>query len=269
MKTFVLCAGLLLLSCPVWAEGRYVTDEKVIYVTPREEDVLRINVSMGFCTVLEVPEKPIMVTVGDNTLLQVEVPKNSKNIVIKPLENTGVTNLFVFTQNKRFNYEVTVKADDQADYVVDAKASGNEVAGRKKTVSTSLLLKMAKNYTELKKLNNYDSRIFTRKDLFYPCVGDGPKVNVIEAFTYQDPHYLILHIVVSNAGNDPVELNEKNTNIYIQSRDLTPHYVLFDAPRLKPGEKTDAWLFLEGTHISMENHFTFGIGMGDKEYVCH
>ena len=269
MKNLMFLVVLLGLSGPVLAEDRYVSDEKVIYAAPREEDVLRVNVSMGFCTVLEFPEKPIMVTVGDNSLIQVEVPKNSKNVVIKPLDTAGITNLFVFTQNKRFNYEVTVKDDDKADYVVDTKGSGKEGAKAKKIVSTGLLIKMAKNDPALKNLKGFDSRIFTQKDLFYPCVHEGLTADVIEAFTYKDPHNLILHVVVKNTSSREIKLNEKNTNVYIHDQKFQPRYVLFDAAKLKASQKADAWLILEGTYISMDNHFTFGIGVEEKEYVCH
>jgi hypothetical protein len=224
---------------------------------------------MGFCTVLEFPEKPIMVTVGDNSLLQVEVPKNSKNVVIKPLEDSGTTNLFVFTQNKRFNYEVVISNEESADYVVDTKGAIQEARKSKKDIPLADLIKMARGYAVLSELGDIDKRNFIQKDLFYPCVHDKLEVNVIEAFTYRDPNYLILHIVVRNAGDFPVGLNEQNTKVYVRERRFTPRYVLFDSSRLKVNEKTDGWLILENTFVAMDNRFTFGIGIGEQEYVCH
>ena len=264
--SLVIC---LFVAWPVWAQDRYVQDGKVVYSNPQEHDVLRVKASFGFCTVLEFPEKPILVTVGDNSLLQVEVPKNSKNVVIKPLENRGTTNLFVFTQNKRFNYEVVISDEKQVDYVVDTKESVKDSAKSKKSISVSGLIKMAQNYPALKELGVIDQRNFLQKDLFYLCNHELLTVNVIETFTYKNPHYLLLHIVVRNIGDRPIELNEKNTNVYIHDQKFIPRYVLFDTHKLKIMEKTDGWLILEDTFISTDNHFTFGIGIEDKEYVCH
>lgn len=224
---------------------------------------------MGFCTVLEFPEKPIMVTVGDNALLQVEVPKNSKNVVIKPLEDSGTTNLFVFTQNKRFNYEVVITNEEGTDYVVDAKGTSKESAKTKKDIPLGDLIKMARGYAVLSELGNIDKRNFIQKDLFYPCTHEKLGIEVIEAFTYRDPNYLILHIVIKNSGDLPIKLNEENTKVYVREHRFTPRYVLFDSSRLKVNEKTDGWLILENTFVAMDNQFTFGIGIGEQEYVCH
>ena len=84
--------------------------------------MLRVNLALGYCTVLEFPEKPLLVTVGDNSLIQVEIPQNSKSVVIKPLQDAGETNIFIFTPNQRFNYNVIIGDPKHVDYVVDSQA---------------------------------------------------------------------------------------------------------------------------------------------------
>src|SRR5271167_4186684 len=98
----ILLITFMLLSGPLWAEqDRYLPANKVFYETPLEEDVLMVHLALGYCTVLQFPEKPILVTAGDNSLVQVEIPQNSKSVVIKPLQDTGETNIFIFTPNHR------------------------------------------------------------------------------------------------------------------------------------------------------------------------
>ena len=260
---------LLSLVWPAWAEqNRYLSDDKIIYENPQESDVLRINASFGFCTVLEFSEKPIMVTVGDNSLLQIEVPKNSKNVVVKPLETRGTTNLFVFTKDRRFNYQVVI-TDDNMDYVIDTKESEQRSQGTLANVSVDRLIKMARGYPALKEFGDINKRNFLHKDLFYSCKVSGLTVNVIEAFTYTNPHYLILHVVISNVSSNRIELSEKNTAVYIKDHKFTPQYVLFDSQKLDPLAKTDGWLILKDTFISMDNRFTFGIGVNNEEQTCH
>lgn len=267
MKHAVTFFLLLCSTSLAVADDRYVQEGKVVHEVPKEEDVLRVKASMGFCTVLEFPEKPVMVTVGDNSLLQVEVPKNSRNVVIKPLEESGTTNLFVFTQNKRFNYEIVI-GDDDTDYVVDTKSQMSDPGKPKKGISLTNLIKMARNYIVLNEMGTIDKRNFIQKDLFYACAGDGFEVSVIEAFTHRDPHSLILHIVVSNKGERAISLSEQLTKVYVRDRRFTPRYILFDSHRLAVGDKADGWLILENSFVAMDNHFTFGLGIGDKEHVC-
>ena len=122
----------MFISSPLWADdNRYLDTDKVFYEKPIEADVLKVNTSLGYCTVLEFPDKPILVTVGDNSLIQVEIPQNSKSVVIKPLQATGETNLFVFTPNQRFNYKVLIGDAQHVDYVLDSKASVEDKTGTK------------------------------------------------------------------------------------------------------------------------------------------
>src|SRR5579863_10420604 len=129
----LLALMVLFLNPMAWAQSddRYL-DSKVLYEDPQESDVLKINTSLGYCTVLQFNERPMLVTVGDNSLIQVEIPQNSKSLFIKPLQQSGETNLFVFTVSQRFNYKVAIKNQANVDYVVDTKESTPDTTkGRK------------------------------------------------------------------------------------------------------------------------------------------
>lgn len=266
---------LMVLMClttppPLWADSRYLPDDKVLYESPQEQDVLKVNTALGFCTVLGFPDKPTMVSVGDNSLIQVEVPQNSKSIVIKPVEASGETNLFVFTANQRFNYKVVIGDEHLADYVIDAKESAPAKVKDYKPVAVGDLIKMARNYPVLKDLGNINKRDFAHKDLMYHCNNPRFDVEVIEAFSYKNPHHVILHLNVKNVGGRVYEVNEKNTNVYINRQKFKPQYVAFDDAQLRPGFPTEAWLILVDTFISLDNKFTFGIGgPGREEALCY
>lgn len=269
---YLILLSLLSISVPAWAslDSRYLPSDKVIYETPLEQDVLRVNTSLGFCTVLEFPDKPTMVSVGDNSLVQVEVPQNSKNVVIKPVEETGETNIFVFTANQRFNYKVVIGDEKDADYVINAQKSASSKNKDQKPIDISQLLRMAKNYQALKELGNINQREFVQKDLLYECHNPRFDVKVLEAFSYKSPNYLILHLKIRNAGSQTYVLNEKNTNVYIQGQQFKPQYVVFDNATLKAGFPTEAWVVLAGTYVSLDNKFTFGIGGdGNAEAICY
>jgi len=262
--TFILLAG------PLWADqdNRYLEEGKVLYENPLEQDVLKVKVSLGYCTVLEFPEKPVLVTVGDNSLIQVEIPQNSKSVVVKPLQEAGETNLFVFTPSKRFNYQVTIGDTAQVDYVVASKETARPNNKGATKLPMGELLRMAKSYDFLKHVGAINSREFIQKDLFYQCAYSKLNIDVIEAFTHQDPHYLVLHIVVHNLTDVKVGLTERSTNIFINDQKFAPQYVLFDRDQLSPMSKTDGWLIFENSFVSIDNKFSLVVGVEDEEYVC-
>ena len=265
--------GVILFFCfavPCRADTeRYLGNDKVFFEDPQEDDVLKVNLSFGFLTVLEFPEKPVMVAVGDNSLLQIEVPQNSRNVVVKPLEDSGVTNLFVFTPSKRFNYQVVIGEKDASDYVLDVNESAEKVNGKDKEVSLVDLITMTENYPVLKELGDINDRKLVRKRVYQLC--EHPKVNVavIDLFKYKDPYYLIVHFTVRNADYKDMTITEKNTKLYVNEQAFIPQYVFFDKTVLKPQEKTSGWLFLKDSYVALDNQFQIAIGAeDDKEYKC-
>lgn len=269
MKILMLIT-FMFLSSPLWAnqDARYLEMGKVQYETPLEEDVLKVKTAFGYCTVLEFPEKPMLVTVGDNSLIQVEIPQNSKSVVIKPMQEAGETNLFVFTPSQRFNYNVVIGASGQVDYVIDSKQAFKDKGKSTNRLSLGTVLKMARSYEGLKSLGVINEREFVQKDIFNQCSYSDVNIDVIEAFTNKDPHYLLVHIVVNNRTDKTVSLKEENTSILIGDQKFTPQYVLFDNDKLAPTSKTDGWLVLENSFISIDNKFSLAVGVEDEEYVC-
>lgn len=261
---------LILLPGTLWAnqDNRYLQSGKVQYEIPLEEDVLKVNTAIGYCTVLEFSEKPMLVTVGDNSMIQVEIPQNSKSVVIKPLQGVGETNLFVFTPSQRFNYNVVIGDPAHVDYVLDSKQSLKDKSKKQNRLSFGTVLKMARTYSALESLGAINKREFIRKEIFNQC--SYPKINIdlIEAFSNKDPHYLLLHIVVQNRTDEMFNLTEQNTSIMINDQKFMPQYVLFDNDKLDASTKTDGWIVLENSFVSIDNKFVLNIGIEDSVYVC-
>ncbi len=269
MKIMLLIT-FMLLSSSLWAEGgnRYLQSGKVLYETPLEEDVLRVNLALGYCTVLEFPEKPMLVSLGDNSLIQVEIPQNSKNVVVKPLQDAGETNIFIFTPNQRFNYNVIIGNTKHVDYVVDSQAVKKINSKGKKRLSLDKFLKMAREYDFLKHHGVINEREFMQRRISSQCSYSKFNIDLIEAFSNKDPNYLVLHILVSNLTDEVFILSEQNTSILINGQKFIPQYVLFDSEQLFPNKKTDGWLVLENSFVSIDNKFFLNLGVDDDEYIC-
>ena len=269
MKIMLLIT-FMLLPGSLWAEqdNRYLEAGKVLYENPLEEDVLRVNLALGYCTVLQFPEKPILVTVGDNSLTQVEIPKNSKSVVIKPLQEAGETNVFVFTSNQRFNYNVVIGDPKKVDYVVDSKAFNQISHKAKEGLSVGKFLKMAREYGFLKTHHAINEREFTQRRISSKCSYLKFNVDLVEAFSNKNPNYLVLHILVSNLTDEVLNLMEQNTNIIVNGRKFIPQYILFDTDELFPNKNTDGWLVLENSFVSIDNKFSLSLEVEDEDYVC-
>ncbi|MBU1862486.1 MAG: TrbG/VirB9 family P-type conjugative transfer protein [Candidatus Omnitrophica bacterium] len=239
----------------------------VVYKEPDEDEIVTVHTTLGYCTVLEFPEKPVMVSAGDSTLLKVEVPKNSRNVIIKPLDDKGATNLFVFTQNRRFNYHVVIDDLNKLNYVVDVEAAKSPIKNKGKDVPVQTLLKMARNYNVYTNLGTIKQKKFTQRSLYKECVSEEATVKVIEAFTHHMPNYLIIHVVVQNTSSGALMLNEQNSNVYINKSKFPPDYVIFDSKIVPSMQETDAWFILKGLHASMDNDFSVSLNIQGKEYV--
>ncbi|MBP9854909.1 MAG: TrbG/VirB9 family P-type conjugative transfer protein [Candidatus Omnitrophica bacterium] len=268
MRCFIFLLMLLMVRPAIASEqSRYLEPNRVLFEEPSEDEVLKINSAIGFTTVLEFPDKPSMVSTGDSSLLQIEVPKNSKNVLIKALRNEGETNLFVFTPNQRFNYKVIVGDKHEVDYVVDVKKDIKSKEKTQKKMPFTQLIKMAQNYRVLKDSKQINPRLFIQKDIFKEYNSPNLRLQVVEVFKNIAPNYLVLHVVIHNMQNTTVEFNEKNTNIYINCQKFKPNFVLFDSTKLEERQKTDVWLVLENTYVSLDNQFSIGAGVYDKEYI--
>ena len=117
---WILVLVILAWSVPAQAfiETRYLDKGKIIYEFPAEDDVLRIFVSPGFVTKIELPEDAELVLVGDNELLKVEVSSDKRSVIINALTVEGMTNLIVDTSSLHLNYEVIIGSADKVDYRV-------------------------------------------------------------------------------------------------------------------------------------------------------
>ena len=79
---------------------------------------------------------------------------------------------------------------------------------------------------------------------------------------------MILHIVVHNLTDQILNLDESKTDILVGDKKFIPQYVLFDNDQLAPSGKTDGWLVLENSYVSIDNKFSLSLGAEDTQYVC-
>lgn len=110
MKTFLALLGLFLLSGNLWADAR------VRRVQVQGDQIVTVRTAIGIATIIQVPDSPNSVVVGDQAAFKVEYLDRA--ITIKPLSFGAKSNLYVYTDWKRYNVQLVAGQEAMADYVV-------------------------------------------------------------------------------------------------------------------------------------------------------
>ncbi|MGZ3806295.1 MAG: TrbG/VirB9 family P-type conjugative transfer protein [Pseudobdellovibrionaceae bacterium] len=95
-------------------------------VTPKEDEILEIKTALGIATIIQIPDPIQSAIIGDQSAYRIEYV--DKAVTIKPLRYGAKTNLYLFTQKKRYNLRLEVVPQDRAFYIVyvkDPESGGN------------------------------------------------------------------------------------------------------------------------------------------------
>lgn len=80
------------------------------------DQISKINTSVGIATIIQVPDRPNKVVLGNQDLFKIEYLDQA--ITIKPLSRQAKSNLYIYTDYRRFNVELISGDQSLADYVV-------------------------------------------------------------------------------------------------------------------------------------------------------
>lgn len=89
---------------------------KVRRVAATKDQIVTINTALGIATIIQVPDRPNSLVVGDTESFKVEYLDQA--ITIKPLHGSARSNLYIYTDYRRFNVQLVTGAEGVADYVV-------------------------------------------------------------------------------------------------------------------------------------------------------
>ena len=109
-RSTLLTIVALLYLCSSFCLARVRT------VEVHADQVVTVKTSIGIATIIQVPDRPNSVVVGDQDSFKVEYLDQA--ITIKPLASGARSNLYVYTDWKRYNVELVTGPQAQADSVV-------------------------------------------------------------------------------------------------------------------------------------------------------
>lgn len=109
--------------------------QRVRRVEVHGDQIVTVRTSIGIATIIQVPDRPNSVVVGDQDSFKVEYLDQA--ITIKPLNSGGKTNLYIYTDWKRYNVELFSGHGEAADYVVylDTPKEKQKVISEKSPIS--------------------------------------------------------------------------------------------------------------------------------------
>lgn len=115
MKRITFCLFLFVGTGVFSVEGR------VRSVAVKADQIVTVKTALGIATIIQVPDSPNSVVVGDQSAFKVEYLDQA--ITIKPLVSGAKSNLYIYTEWKRYNVQLVTGSSLNADYVVYLQSS--------------------------------------------------------------------------------------------------------------------------------------------------
>lgn len=152
-------------------------------ISPKTDEIILVKTSLAIATMIQFPDStsvqfPI---IGDQSAFRIETI--DKGITIKPLRYGAKTNLYLFTDKKRYNFRLITEGQDQADYIVYIKSSENTDSLNWKVIEKSVSDKELK-LTLHKVSVTKDNKILL--DLSLIAVNLDTKISPENIWIYQD-----------------------------------------------------------------------------------
>lgn len=106
--------AFLLLASALYAEPTRVRNVEVV-----GDQIVTVKTAIGVATIIQVPDRPASLVVGDSEAFKIEYLDQA--ITVKPLRFGAKSNLYIYTDWKRFNVQLVTGNEHAADYVVYLK----------------------------------------------------------------------------------------------------------------------------------------------------
>lgn len=93
--------------------------QRIRTVEVKKDEVVTVRTAMSVATIVQVPDRPLSLVVGDSEAFKVEYLDQA--ITIKPVHSGAKSNLYIYTDYRRFDVSLITTSESLADYVVYLK----------------------------------------------------------------------------------------------------------------------------------------------------
>lgn len=115
---------LFVLAVPSCAHADARAGARVRTLYLKRDDIALIRTAVGIATIIQVPDHPTSVVLGDLAAFKVEYLDTA--ITIKPLAHNSKSNLYIYTESRRFNVSLVTLPQMDADYIVYLKPDNKQ-----------------------------------------------------------------------------------------------------------------------------------------------
>lgn len=89
---------------------------RVRRIAYQEDQIVKVKTALGIATIIQVPDRPHSIVLGAQDKFKVEYLDQA--ITIKPLFPGAKTNLYIYTDYRRYNVELATGPEAASDYVI-------------------------------------------------------------------------------------------------------------------------------------------------------
>lgn len=120
-----------------------IADSRISHIASKPDQIVAIRTALGFATIIQVPDRPNSVVVGDQDKFKVEYLEHA--ITIKPLQFGAKSNLYVYTDYRRYNVQLVTGPESVADYVVYLEHEKPKVKSKQNSLRWLNYVRLMKN----------------------------------------------------------------------------------------------------------------------------
>lgn len=221
---------LMIILAGLFATNQLFAGQKVRRVSVMPDQIVTVKTSVGIATIIQVPDRPNSVVVGDQDSFKVEYLDQA--ITIKPLSSKAKTNLYIYTDWRRFNVELVSGPENLSDYVVYLDIPKEKAVTVTKEVKAISWMNVRKTLAN-DGLTLATKRIGKTKDGFYLIEFD---VNSKQKLTFK-PDWIWI-----TQNNETVPIN----NLFMSGLDLSESKSISGFLQLKASDlRSDSRIKLE------------------------
>lgn len=108
----------MLIPWTTTAHGSTGHQVRKLFLKP--DEIAEVRTAVGIATIIQVPDRPTSVVLGDTNAFRVEYLDTA--ITIKPLNFSSKSNLYIYTEARRFNVSLLTSSQANADFIVYLKS---------------------------------------------------------------------------------------------------------------------------------------------------
>lgn len=111
-----MLAFIFSIFCLAYEPTKVWADTRVRRVQVKADQIVAVKTALGVATIIQVPDRPTSVVLGDQSVFKVEYLDQA--ITIKPLHGGAKSNLYIYTDYRRFNVQLVTTDSGRSDYIV-------------------------------------------------------------------------------------------------------------------------------------------------------